>query len=537
MALALHSGEVLRSDGAAGLAMPYGSVLKPFVVAGATTPPTLPPRRDRPEWICGDELPELMDAATAILRSCNGYFLDWAQQDPAVPRLGAWGPLTLALGLPRLPEDMAEAIGIKPALSLSPLAVAQLYRTLALARPDLIDVMRQNAARGTLSELPVSAALRDVALKTGTVRDDASRPRVGWIVAVDRELVLVLVRRERSPRQFADQLVEPLRTLRRRLDLAATEVQVLGLIPPEHVEAQCEGVAVSAHASGPVLLDRRFGPLLAAADGAPALCLGAPWQVRFPDIAPDHRNYAGVFRLSPPPRYRPPAGERVSRRQQLARQGSSFVFTTTLGRYTAGVLRAEDDGIRGEPRIALGRVIAHNARDRTRHDGRPPCDTTHCQVFQSTPLWQDTARALSPLPYPGWLAFSRGGQEPWSQRRTTAEFDELLGSGWQNLRVEEDRATYLRSVSRGDLTYDEVASLPCEVLRSRLRLPSCPDKVARQGSQVELSGHGEGHGQGLDVEAAKKTGLGADAILDQAYGPRSASRARPFSPAPPRGKK
>ena len=34
-------------------------------------------------------------------------------------------------------------------------------------------------------------------------------------------------------------------------------------------------------------------------------------------------------------------------------------------------------------RIALGRVIAHNVAH-SRHQGRPLCDTTHCQVFKGT---------------------------------------------------------------------------------------------------------------------------------------------------------
>ena len=36
--------------------------------------------------------------------------------------------------------------------------------------------------------------------------------------------------------------------------------------------------------------------------------------------------------------------------------------------------------------------------------------------------------------------------------------------------------------------------------------------------RVVFYGHGQGHGEGLDVESAKASGLPADRILEQAYG-------------------
>ena len=88
---------------------------KPFLVAGVRirngAEPRLPSRVNDPEWQCGDHLPGLVDLATALLRSCNGYFLDWARQDPTVAQYGAFGAALLAIGLRRLPEDITEAIG------------------------------------------------------------------------------------------------------------------------------------------------------------------------------------------------------------------------------------------------------------------------------------------------------------------------------------------------------------------------------------------------------------------------------------------
>src|SRR6266702_2635359 len=49
-----HTGEVLQFEGAANLPLPFGSTLKPFLVAGAPgRTPSLAPDRSRPGWRCG----------------------------------------------------------------------------------------------------------------------------------------------------------------------------------------------------------------------------------------------------------------------------------------------------------------------------------------------------------------------------------------------------------------------------------------------------------------------------------------------------
>ena len=57
------------------------------------------------------------------------------------------------------------------------------------------------------------------------------------------------------------------------------------------------------------------------------------------------------------------------------------------------MLAAEDATISGEARLALGRVIAHNARE-PRHGVRPLCDTTHCQAFLGTAAPRDEDDAI-----------------------------------------------------------------------------------------------------------------------------------------------
>ncbi len=91
--LSRHSGEVLAAEGAAAVPLPFGSTLKPFLLAGAVRPtPLLRPDPSRLVWRCGEALPPAMDAATALLRSCNGWFLDWAARDRERRDVRCMGP-------------------------------------------------------------------------------------------------------------------------------------------------------------------------------------------------------------------------------------------------------------------------------------------------------------------------------------------------------------------------------------------------------------------------------------------------------------
>jgi hypothetical protein len=204
VAISRDDGRVLLAQGAVRAAMPYGSTLKPFIVGGAGAQgPVLRPRAGSPEWRCGEQARAEMDVTTALLLSCNGYFLDWGAKSDGVYRFGELGAALLAGGLPRLPGSMAEAIGLKATLRISPLGLAQAYRVLAQAQPKVLAMMQGNAERGTLSGLDASSALFGLALKTGTVRDAESRARLGWIVLVDDRRVVVMARKGRMPRLFA----------------------------------------------------------------------------------------------------------------------------------------------------------------------------------------------------------------------------------------------------------------------------------------------------------------------------------------------
>jgi hypothetical protein len=519
--LSRHSGEVLLAEGDVRRALPYGSALKPFVYAAALGgAPVLTPRAGSQEWACGPGLPAKVDGRTALLRSCNGYFLDWEAAGSAPKAFGAWGAVLEAVGLTGRPADMADAIGLRSTLALSPWGMAQAYRLLAEARPDVVALMADNAARGTLAELPASKALVGVATKTGTVRDAASRPQYGWIAAVDADLVVVVVRPGKMPRHFAEEVPAALARARRQAGLEAARVQVLGLVPAREVEAQCPGAGFALEDGAPRAALAEWARLEGLTSRGAAVCLGAPWRVRFPKVTEEGRDYAGVFTWSSPPAYRPPPGVPTSQSAMKARRGSDFVFRTTRLQYTAGVVAAEDVTLKGEPRVALARVIAHNEQH-SRHPGRPVCDTTHCQAFRGTVRVQrEEAKAvgLPPLKWKEWLLFSQGGQEPWKEVRPRAEVERLLGLKLVSLRFEAGRVLFILTKTEGDSTFESSGSLPCELLRSGLKLPSCPRTASFDGPAILFEGRGRGHGEGLDVEAAKASGLKSDAILEEAYG-------------------
>ena len=517
------SGEVLSSQGDVEAPLPYGSTLKPFVVAGATgTPPTLP-RRGTAEWMCGEGLPPTLAVGKALSRSCNGYFLDWAARMPEVASLGAWGPVVAQAGLGRAPTDMAEAIGLRSTLSISPLGLARAYRVLAAARPDVLAMMRDNPRDGTLSGLEVSPRLEGLALKTGTVRDAESHPRYGWIVAVSDTLVVVMVKSGRMPRAFAQELGQTVERASRLGGQGTAKVQVFGLLDPALVEARCGGAAFVLVGNGAETTPQSvpasgFGLQHEAARGR-LLCLLGPFRVKFPGVRmAEGRDYAGVFTYSPPPPLRGSEGAPLPEKTRRARQGSAFIFETSRALYAAGVVSAEDSLIEGAARAALLKVVDANGQN-SRHVGRPVCDTTHCQVFLGTiaPRPGDRAVLARPLEVTEWLLFSRGGEEPWREERPLETVERVLQGPFSALEVRDGQVFVRRLRERDEAWWEEGASSGCEALRGPLKLPSCPTGVRREGSAVVFEGRGRGHGLGLDVEWAKASGLDTEELLRRAY--------------------
>jgi hypothetical protein len=463
-----------------------------------------------------------MDAATALLRSCNGWFLDWARREPGAVGFGRWGAVLTALGLTGLPTDASQAIGVRPSLRLAPLGLAHAYRLLAEARPDLADLLSRNAAEGTLAGLDASGGLLGVATKTGTVLDAGGNPRQGWIAAVDGDLVVVMARAGRTPRTFAGELLAALRRAREPAR-GPVEVQVFGLVDPAEVTGRCTGAGFALAAAGPLPLPEAEVPLLRRAEGGPLACAGGLFQVRLPGGAPP-RPYAGLFTRAPaPPAVVDPA---ATDRERRARRGSDLLFRTSRLAYAAGVVAAEDAAARGEARVALARVADANG-SQARHPGRAVCDTTHCQVFQGTaaPTREDRRALSAPLRVDRWLPFARGGAEPWREERPLRAVQAALGPGARSLQFGQGRVAFAASAGEGAEHWEEWRDHPCEALRGPLRLPSCPERAELRGEVVAFFGRGQGHGEGLDLEWAKRSGLPAEELVRRAYGPRASGGA------------
>jgi peptidoglycan hydrolase-like amidase len=78
--------------------------------------------------------------------------------------------------------------------------------------------------------------------------------------------------------------------------------------------------------------------------------------------------------------------------------------------------------------------------------------------------------------------------------------------------------SFITSASDGPERWEERRELPCESLRGPLKLPSCPTTVDAKGATFVFEGRGQGHGEGLDLEWAARSGLSAEALVEKAYG-------------------
>jgi hypothetical protein len=240
--------------------------------------------------------------------------------------------------------------------------------------------------------------------------------------------------------------------------------------------------------------------------------------------------------------------------------GREVVLETDPETYADAVLSAEAQELEGEARRALRAVIVWNGtHGRLRHGGSGAlCDTTHCMVFQgavpaerprATPDVSNGAARGSELEGGGatrearksactdpdllalldrlatrgkldWLAFSKGGTERWTRQVSFLDLRQQVG---EREVIEIRRVRTKRGDVAVQMVYPEHEEIvPCEVLRNRLKLLSCPESIRRDekaGCWI-FEGIGEGHGQGVSVEKAKalaRSGWSAAAIIEDAF--------------------
>jgi peptidoglycan hydrolase-like amidase len=214
--------------------------------------------------------------------------------------------------------------------------------------------------------------------------------------------------------------------------------------------------------------------------------------------------------------------------------GLRTILETDSETYAGSVLNAEAQGLQGEAEKALRAVIVWNGvHGGSRHpETSAVCDSTHCMVFQGSPREKQkpggkTAPALLRLLDENarkkgleWLHFSSGGQDEWEMRMPSPQLRELADeSAILDIRRERTRTG---AVSVHLLYKEGEESVPCEFLRNRLKLPSCPESINYDENSTEwiFRGLGKGHGLGLSVERSEtlaNSGLSARQILDDAY--------------------
>jgi hypothetical protein len=206
--------------------------------------------------------------------------------------------------------------------------------------------------------------------------------------------------------------------------------------------------------------------------------------------------------------------------------------------YAEGVVEAEAADLKGEARDALLAVAMWNGvksdAARFAKTKKGLCDNTRCMVFQGN----DRLNKLSPArlakivhdfdyldnisktqKHP-WLFFEKGGDSPWTKSLATAEVSTKLGLG-PLIHIQRQRGRD-GAVSVTFTQTQEEQTWPCELVRNRLKLLSCPDKIVLEPSNNQwiFSGVGEGHGQGLSISRATdlaKQGYVSQEILKRAF--------------------
>ena len=214
--------------------------------------------------------------------------------------------------------------------------------------------------------------------------------------------------------------------------------------------------------------------------------------------------------------------------------GLKTILETDSETYAGSVINSEAQGLQCEAEKALRAVIVWNGvHGGSRHpETSAVCDSTHCMVFQGSPCdkrkpGRKTDPALLRLLDENalkkgleWLHFSSGGQEQWEMRIPSPQLRDLAEeSAILDIRRERTRTG---TVSVHLLYNEGEENVPCEFLRKRLKLPSCPESINYDENSAEwiFRGLGKGHGLGLSVERSEtlaKSGLSARQILDDAY--------------------
>lgn len=519
--LDIRSGRILERSGSTDRSFPLGSVLKPFAVAAFPSwrRPLFSRQAQDLSWACplAHEAPRRWTVDQALARSCNGFFLD--SVPPSASQRKEAEELLRRFSWSGTPRGAQDWIGLRPVVEGSPLHVAQAARWLALSRPEELHRLKGTMTEGTLSTTkPASLwARRDWLVKSGTVRSLDGSPRLGWLVvwSLQDGWVATMLREGQSPLEMTEDFERWYQT---SSSFGGTgvdaSIQVGAAVPNGAAAWICRDAFSRSRPFDIVDLSLKEVESRVTNTKDEWFCLSGPWQLRAWGSSRTKEFWGSLKRAQG--WRRAPSMRNVSVREARARSGSPFLGRTSELEYVSSVLASEGAALRSEAQRALALIATENLHWSLRHgqSGEAPrhalrglCDTTHCQVaFMNEPtslhransFWAISKfRESGAMRSPRWRLFSRGGAEPWVRSHGRRSVRLALGLG-------ADLDAIRRSGRQVELVLSGGPSLKrsCEWLRSRLRLPSCPDHVSATAHSLQFAGRGEGHGLGLDLERA-----------------------------------
>lgn len=391
------------------------------------------------------------------------------------------------------------------------LEAARIMRASFLARWDLLKHLEQNGQDKLSTLNKSSAALRsiltqyNVVSKTGTVGNSKGLPLIGYATyvwpAADPTYIAVVKQKGVAGYHAADHSLPLLSSWLKTLDgrTADARVQIMSKLnrPMWSITSPCG-----------LLHTRGF-----EVEGVYSPCGTLEVRTSARNAKP-LRILHGVFSERP------------------------ILYQTDALTYAEGVLASELAEAKGSAADALKTVAIYNVTMApTRHTkAAHVCDTTHCMVYQGDhasdlPLsnlaqyvhLQTLVRRITQSPTqekPSWLSFSLGGDAPWQASIARERIAKFLGVPFvvDLRRIRQRDGSVIISYQYAD----GEGTVSCEIFRNALKLRSCPDKIddAIGGEFIKISGHGEGHGLGLNLLSAMdawRSGISSEGILAHAY--------------------
>lgn len=515
------SNKVIKKSGKTETQFPIGSTLKPFLLGTVKKLSQPIYSRSDQSWACpavpSEGSNRNWEWQEALRKSCNGFFIDhkfnntdWLDFINTSKNLG--------IGL--VNEDIApnilQLIGLLNGVKLSLTEMVSIYRYLGVATPYVIDALKETPITGTVSQFGEADWFRKnaIAIKTGSVRSAYGVPLESWMVAIGPSVgkrpsfIAVIHGAGVGTSKLSEELYRRLRGERLLREMA--QVQILGLVSPDRIVFLCErGKLLEENALGNVvfLKNKQISGHEAKEDHRYS-CPDGKLIAEFPNRKGQKisRKYFGEVLISSIESTRHKGRFTPNHREQKARQGSRFILHTSRENYLKEVIGSEFPRGRSEVLRVLSEMAWKN-HQHSPHEGRPVCDTTHCQLFghggeipptldkKLSKNIKNNIMSKSDLLEDRWHFFYLGGERKWQKKISKKLIESKLDM--INIRKIELRdQDIIITNSKG------TENIQCELVRNQLNLLSCPNTAIQDKDSWLFTGNGEGHGKGINLEKA-----------------------------------